>query len=151
MEKSKEKKNSIIRIFKEGDIKTRLSFFIMGLSDMTRGRFIKGLLYLLLEIAFVAFMVVKGGANIVNFITLGTNQQGMVFNEEEGIYEVIQGDNSMLMLLGGVVTLFIIAAFLLLWVSNVYSAIEVQRMQMKGGKGSRFYFGHKIVIRFKNT
>lgn len=134
MEKKKESKNSVIRIFQEGDAATRLSFLIMGLSDLMRGRVIKGLIYLLLEVAFVVFMVVKGSINLVNFVTLGTNQQGMVFNEEEGIYEVIQGDNSMLMLLGGVVTIFVILAFILLWISNLYSAIEVQKMKQKGVK-----------------
>lgn len=134
MEKKKESKNSVIRIFQEGDAATRLSFLIMGLSDLMRGRVIKGLIYLLLEVAFVVFMIVKGSINLVNFVTLGTNQQGMVFNEEEGIYEVIQGDNSMLMLLGGVVTIFVILAFILLWISNLYSAIEVQKMKQKGVK-----------------
>lgn len=134
MEKKKESKNSVIRIFQEGDAATRLSFLIMGLSDLMRGRVIKGLIYLLLEVAFVVFMIVKGSINLVNFVTLGTNQQGMVFNEEEGIYEVIQGDNSMLMLLGGVVTIFVILAFILLWISNLYSASEVQKMKQKGVK-----------------
>ena len=134
MEKKKESKNSVIRIFQEGDAATRLSFLIMGLSDLMRGRVIKGLIYLLLEVAFVVFMIAKGSINLVNFVTLGTNQQGMVFNEEEGIYEVIQGDNSMLMLLGGVVTIFVILAFILLWISNLYSAIEVQKMKQRGVK-----------------
>ena len=146
MKKSKEKKNSIVRIFREGDTKTRLSCFIMGFSDMARGRFVKGLIYLLFEAAFIAFMVVKGGANLVNFVTLGTNQQGMVFNEETGIYDVSMGDNSMLMLLGGVVTLFVIAGFILIWISNLYSAFEVQRLKESGAMIPGFIWDIKSLF-----
>lgn len=127
----KNKKTSLRSIWREGDIKTRLSFFLFGLSDMTRGRAVKGLGYLALELLFILFMGLKGNSNIVHFITLGTNQQGMVYNEKTGIYDMTKGDNSMLMLLGGVVTLFVIAAFALIWISNLYSAIEVQRLQQK--------------------
>ena len=44
---------------------------------------------------------------------LGTVQQGKVFNEALGIYETQKGDNSMLLLLAGVVAIIAIFVFLL--------------------------------------
>ena len=99
---------------KQKDKAPFLSYLLMGWGNLRAGQIVRGILYLLLEIAFLVFMVTTGARSLQGLITLGTNQQGMVFNEEIGIYERIDGDNSMLLLLGGVVTLFVIVFFLFL-------------------------------------
>lgn len=115
-----------VSLFRKGDIFTKTSFIFLGLSNVIRGQIIKGLLYFILEISFVVFMIQGGAAGLSNLITLGSQEQGMAFNEKSGIYEISRGDNSMLMLLYGVVVLVVIIFFLLLWRSAVKSAYEVQ-------------------------
>ena len=80
----------------------------MGAANLLAGQIGKGLIFLAIEIEYIVFMVTKGIHNLDMMRTLGTSTQGMVFNEAIGIFEVTQGDNSMLILLYGVVTLVII-------------------------------------------
>lgn len=120
--------------FRQGDALTRLSYVLMGLSNIGRGQIVKGLLFMLLEISFIFYMLVFGIHNFIGLGTLGTKKQEIVLNEAEGIYETIRGDNSMLMLLAGVTTLFVILFFLIVWVANIKSAIKVQQLKENGKK-----------------
>ncbi len=102
------------------ELKTNpIGYICMGLWNIQAGQIVKGLLYFISEIAFILFMIFKGVESIIGLITLGTNQQGMVFNEATGIYDRIDGDNSMLLLLGGVITLFVIALFCFIWLTYI--------------------------------
>ncbi|ROR23682.1 carbohydrate ABC transporter membrane protein 1 (CUT1 family) [Mobilisporobacter senegalensis] len=134
----KESKTNIFKFYSktfiEGDIFTKLSFIIMGLSNLLRGQIVKGLIYLSLEIGFIYFMVTTGVSKLIGLRTLGTQGQHMEFDESRGIDITVPGDNSMLFLLFGVSTLFIVAAFLVLWNSNVKSAIKAQQMKQAAKK-----------------
>lgn len=44
---------SMVQVFKEGAWDVKLSFLIMGLSNLVHKQFIKGLLFLFSEIAFL--------------------------------------------------------------------------------------------------
>ena len=49
---------SMVQVFKEGTWDVKLSFLVMGLSNLVNKQFIKGLLFLFSEIAFlIAFAV----------------------------------------------------------------------------------------------
>jgi arabinogalactan oligomer/maltooligosaccharide transport system permease protein len=121
-------------IFKKGNLLTKLSFLIMGLSNICRGQIVKGLMYLLLEISFIGYFILYGLSGIQGLITLGTREQSKVFNEETGIFDFIKGDNSMFLLLSGVVTLFVILFFLILWGSSAKSAFRTQKLKEQGKK-----------------
>ena len=123
-----------LTIFKEGDVFTKLSFLVWGLSNMVRGQIAKGAIYLAMEVAFVYYMITSGLTNLVNLTTLGTHEQGMVFNETLGIYEVQQGDNSMLMLLYGVVAIVVVAMAIVVWMTSVYSGEDARQRKISGRK-----------------
>ncbi len=116
--KKKKTENMIIRpsdasvpqAFVKGNTMTKLSFFVFGLGNITNGQIVRGLIFLALEIGYLAYMIGFGIKAIGNFITLGTLEQGEVYNEALGIYEYSTGDNSMLCLLYGVITLVLTAA-----------------------------------------
>ena len=90
------------RIFRDGDSLTKASFFVMGAGNLFRGQIAKGLMYLVLQISFIFYFIVDGIDNLIGLYTLGTREQTKVYNEAKGIYEFVQGDNSMLLLLTGV-------------------------------------------------
>ncbi len=145
----------LVNGIKHGDIPTKLSLVIMGASNLVRKQIGKGLMYLILEIGFIFYMIQYGFANLAGLRTLGTTQQGMVFNEETGIFDVFQGDNSMLMLLGGVSTIFIVGFFVIVWISSVKSGIKVYGLKEKNLKipkikddiASLFDFNiHKLLL-----
>ena len=124
--KKMKSRENIVTIFKNGDLFTRLSFLIMGLGNIARKQFVKGLIYLGCEIGFIYFLATVGIEKLQGLITLGTQTQGWVLDETLGIEVLSQGDNSMLFLLYGVCTLVAVAVFLVVYISNIYSAKHVQ-------------------------
>ena len=65
-------------------------------------------------------------------VGLGSQAAGEVYNEAKGIYEYSKGDNSLLILLFGVITLFVIAAFIVLWVLQIRQSYKAQRLIEEG-------------------
>lgn len=112
--------------FKNGDLHTKLSFFIMGFSNLVNKQIVKGLLYLVAEIAFITFMIDTGFESIKGIFTLGTQAQGWKFDEQRRINVLVDGDNSMLMLIYGVTVLLFCGVFLLIYISNIKSACKLQ-------------------------
>lgn len=153
MSKSKPKKmvkksegNLLKRVIKEGDIWTKVSMLIMGTANLRRKQIVKGLLFLLSEAAFIFYMVVNGVNALSHMTTLGTQTQGWVFDETLGIDVLAEGDNSMLLLLYGVVCLFIIVFFVLAWRANLKSALEVQKLEKEGKKIPGFKDDVKVYL-----
>ena len=123
------------RTFAQGAPLTKLSYIVMGAGSLFRGQIVKGLTYLAAEVAFIGFMVYSGASNLAGLRTLGTVQRGWYFDEELGI-DVMRdtGDNSMLILLYGIATLFVLAVFLFLWVQNIRSAQTAEQLKKAGKK-----------------
>ena len=69
---------------KRSNLKTRLSVFIMGFACITGKQPVKGIIYLLIEAAFIFYMVTFGVPALSFITTLGKTQQGMVFDEDRG-------------------------------------------------------------------
>lgn len=130
--KQKQKKNGLISVFVKGDIFSKLSFVIWGLSNMVRGQIVKGLLFLAIEASYLLYMIQNGFGFLANVITLGTKEQEMVLNAELGIYEVVQGDNSMLILLYAVTTLVITCAVLALGYASIRSGEHARQLKLAG-------------------
>ena len=100
-----------------------LSCLIMGLGNFVAGQFIKGLLFLAIEIAVIAFLTVRGGGIywISMLPSLGDRPTQEIWNDAKGVYEYVIGDNSQLILLYGVASIAIIAVGLLVWQASVRS------------------------------
>ena len=135
MDKTFQKRN-FITIFTKGDWISKLSYVIPGAGNIFRGQVIKGLLFLLLGICYLIFMVQKGAGFLRDLVTLGDTLQGMNFNEAIGIYEMSEGDNSMLILLFGVVAVVITVSYLAIWLFSIYSG-EAARANAAAGKKVR--------------
>lgn len=123
---------------KHGNLYTKLSMLIMGLGNIIQKQYIKGFLFLASEIAFIAFIVTVGFTNLTSLVTLGDRAQEEIWNESKGIYEYVAGDNSLTLLLFGIATLFLIIAFILLWMSSVKSAYKAETLAKEGKHNNTF-------------
>src|SRR5450756_2703798 len=65
----------LVSSFRKGDGKTRLSYVLMGFSNLARGQVAKGIYYLVCEFLFVAYMVTSGARSLAGLRTLGTQTQ----------------------------------------------------------------------------
>ena len=102
------------------------------LGNIMNKQVVRGLIFLALEILYFLYMIFAGISSLGNFITLGTVEQGQVYNEALGIYEYSLGDNSMLCLLYGVVTLILTAAIIFVACMSGKSAYCTQVRMAKG-------------------
>ena len=119
--------------FKNGDYKTRTSYFVMGFGSIARGQIGRGILFLLTEIIFIVYMITTGGYYLYKFNSLGTVQK---FNED-GI--LVNSDNSFRILLYGILTLFFIVAFIYTWILNIKQnkigqQLEAEKKKLKSTK-----------------
>ena len=118
--------STLPRAFVKGSNYTRFSFFVMGSGQMARKQWIKGILYLLTQAAFITYLVLFGGGYLRHLFSgrLGSRLSGEVWNEQLQIYEKIKGDNSFLILLYAVVTLVLLAVFTVIWAQNIKGSYE---------------------------
>ena len=122
--------------FVNGGFPVKMSHLIMGFGNLYNKQIIKGFIYLAFQAAFIAFMVLCPSVNntpfgykaLINFSTLGTNP-GDIFS---------RADNSMLMMLFGVVTMGVIILFFLLYLSSLASAYKAECDKRKNGRAHTF-------------
>ncbi len=105
--------------FINGDALTKLSYLIMGAGCFLRGQIVKGLLFLAVEVVYFYYMIRFGLSQLALFPTLGIAAKKQIFSEQDQMYLYVQGDNSMLILLFGVVTIVITLAFIVAYVANI--------------------------------
>ena len=133
--------------FVDGSVGTKVSHFIMGAGNFAHKQIAKGIIYLIIQLLFVAFMVFSPAINdtplgfkaLVNLGTLGEVDPSATetgIDPETGLAIVV--GNSMLMLLFGVVTLGIIVMYLFVWLSNIASSYKADIDDRFGEGASTF-------------
>ncbi len=122
----------------KGDVFTRLNCLVCGIGNMARGQVVKGLLSLSVEVAFVVFMIKRGLYNLSMLPSLGDNAQQEVWNEKKGIYEYTAGDNSVLILLYGIVAVCLCIAFIIFWTGSMKSAYKAYYLKKNGKHVNNF-------------
>ena len=131
--------------FWHGDALTKSSHAIIGLGHIFRGQIVRGIVYLLLEVAFVLYMILFGG----NYLSMcfenffGGGNVGRVethdfWNEEEGFYDKIIGDNSFLILLYGILTLFVIIFFVICYINATKESYNLEQYHIIRRKPQTF-------------
>jgi len=131
--------------FWNGDALTKFSHVFIGLSHLFRGQIVRGIVYLFLEAAFVFYMVFFGGNYLAmcfeNFSSggnVGRVETHDFWNEAEGIYDKMVGDNSFLILLYGILTLFVIIFFVICYINATKESYELEQYHIIGKKPQTF-------------
>lgn len=131
---------SVTEAFKKGKFDTKLSFLIMGFSNLYHKQIIKGCLFLLSEILFLITFFSQIIPNLQGLITLGTHQQGLVEQTVNGIKMkvAVDGDNSMLILIFGLASLIFCLVFAYIYWCNLKSARNIYVIDKEGLKVPTF-------------
>ena len=124
----------IVNTFIHGDWKTKLSFFVMGFGNIARGQVLRGLLFLLFEIVFIAYMILSGGYWLSMLPSLGLVGPTEEYNEILDAYTTTYHDNSFQILLYGVLTIFFIIAFIYTWRVNIRQNKIAEKILASGKK-----------------
>lgn len=110
--------------------KVKASMCLMGLGQLMYGQVGKGLLYLGVLALGIAYFVFRGGADLVGLFTLGTREMDTWLG--------IEGDNSVVMLLMGILALIALLLLAAVHISNVQDVRETQRIVERGGRPAAF-------------
>lgn len=98
---------------------------LMGTGQLLSKQWIKGVLYLALFGAYLMYMICTGVEDMIGFFTLGTVKGDAWLG--------IQGDDSIIMLLRGILAFFLTGMFVMVHLSNVRDA-KMTASRMNSGK-----------------
>ena len=118
--------------FAKGDVWVKLSAVFMGVGYFARKQIVNGILMFLVEAVFIVMCVGYAAPNLAKFGTLGTVQFEQVFDPLTMTSTVNDYDNSFLILLSSIISLFLIVVFVLFWIANMKT---VYRLQVKKENG----------------
>lgn len=123
----------------KGDGFTKLSLLVPGIGNIRRGQIGKGILFLCITALYWLYFFQTGLTVLEKLPTLGTKTQEKVWDEAQGIYVYEAGDNSLLILLSGVIFVFLTVAFLLFWRAAVRSAYKAEELKRAGRRVPGFW------------
>lgn len=130
----------IYETFRDGDWKTRLSFVIMGFGCLARGQIFRGILFLLFEIVFLVYFCIwgvywLGRLSLSGLTKTVTNEVTVIIGGVEvPSEETIYGDNTIQILIYGILTIIFMIAFIYTWRVNVKQQKLAQQILASGKK-----------------
>ena len=113
--------------FARGDWRTKISYLVMGFGQIARGAWLKGAAFLAAECGLLWFIISYGSVYLSKFATLGVVETSKVGRK------TVYGDNSFLILLFSLLTIFAILFLILLWRMNIRDNRN-QELTLKSGK-----------------
>ena len=101
--------------FRYNDKPGKITFGVFGYSSWMHGQKVNGVLYFAFEILYIVFFCIFGIRSIAMLTTLGTQ----VYVPASLDHDAIQGDNSILILIFGLLWLLSLGVFFYIWNRNI--------------------------------
>ena len=111
--------------------KTRCSYLIMGLGQFLYGQRIKGLLYMAVLVSYLWYLFNTGISDMYGFFTLGT--------VEGDPWLGTAGDDSIIMMLRGILSFLILIAVVIFYFSNLKDIRNTEKLVEQGKPVPGFY------------
>ena len=132
----------IVTTFTKGNWAVKLSFLIFGFGNLYYGQILRGILFLAFEAIFIAYMLVPSGGlywlSKGNWFqtgkTIGTVQGGFVYDPIFDTDVWTPGDDSVKVMLYGLLTIIFIIAFIYTWRLQVKQCRICMDITAKGKK-----------------
>ena len=132
----------ILTTFTKGNWAVKISFLIFGFGNLYYGQILRGLLFLLFEIVFIGYMFVPSGGiywlSKGNWFrlgaTVGTVQGRFEYNEIYDTSVWVAGDDSVKVMLYGLLTIIFMVAFVYTWRLQVKQCRICMDITAKGKK-----------------
>lgn len=138
-----DKLSRLLKRFTDGSIGTKISHLIFGAGNIYHKQYIKGLLFLLLQIAIIWFMVYCPTINETPYgykallnLSLKNVSEGGSFDPLTGVFT--HGSDCKLIILFGFVTIAVVIIYFILWDKNIESSYKADRDLRVGKKPTTF-------------
>lgn len=105
-------------ILVQGNGKVSASMIVMGLGQLLNKQWAKGIMLLFIQVAFIVYFVLTGATDLFGFFTLGTRAGNAWYG--------IEGDNSVVMLIMGILAILIIILYIAIYITNIKDAYRTQ-------------------------
>lgn len=102
----------------QANAKVTASMLVMGLGQLLYRQWAKGFMYLFIQAAFICYFVLTGATDLFGLFTLG--------QVESNAWYGIEGDNSVVMMLMGLLAVFLLVLYAAIYVANVKDAYRIQ-------------------------
>ena len=124
---------SFKEVWTKGDLATKISFFLLGIAQLKNKQWLKGLVFLVTEIVFIAWLVFNGASAIYLLGSLGPVKSGglKLISASVG-YQQVAADNSMLILLFGILALIVVVLMGWLYYVNLKSVRHLYVLNRDG-------------------
>ena len=123
--------------FVDGSIGTKLSHFIFGAGNFYHKQFIKGAIFLLIQVAVILLMVLCPEVNNTPFGWKALANLGLGGTEYDPVTNTPQSDDQ-LRLLFGLATIAVLVIFIIVWLANIASSYKADNDEKKGLKPTTF-------------
>ena len=124
MKKDNRPFHNLVDIIRNGNNRVFASALCMGVGQLMYKQWVKGVLFLLMQIGFVAFFALYGGKALAGFFTLGTVQTNPWYG--------IEGDNSVTMLIMGIFAFIVLFLYFAIYWINLRDVRKTQ-LRVEGG------------------
>lgn len=118
--------------FARGDVWVKLSAVLMGTGYIARKQIVNGIIMFMVEALFAVMCIGYAAPNLAKFGTLGTVQFEQVFDPLTLTSTVNNYDNSFLILLNSIISLFLMVVFVLFWIANMKAVYRLQQKKENG-------------------
>ncbi|WEK55168.1 MAG: ABC transporter permease subunit [Candidatus Cohnella colombiensis] len=133
---------------------TMLSVLFMGMGQWYNRQFMKGLLFIAVELFGIYWIVTRLGNSIAGLISLGHTPRTMV--KVDKVYQMVDGDHSIFLMVEGLISLLVVFIFVALYVLNIRDAWATAKARDSGVEPHVFkvtlknignrYFPHLILF-----
>ena len=126
---------TVTNALKKGDVLTKLSCILLGAGNIARKQIAKGIMFLLVEVAYIYFMFTENGGffRLKELLTIGSYKSEEVWNDAKGVFEYnITGTRSIEALLFAVLTIIVTLLFVAFWRECVKSAYKAECLTKEG-------------------
>ena len=123
---------NIYLFFIDGDIKTKISFVLMGFGLFTRKSLLRGILYFLFQVAFIYFAVTIGISSVAKIGSFGYIAQTSYTDPVLGIEIYDYKDDSFMLLLNTIIFIILIVVYVVLWYNQLKDSVELQNLHRIG-------------------
>lgn len=121
---------NFINFFKVSNSNVRASMCLMGAGQFMYRQVGRGILYLGIEILGILFFSIYGFHWLVGLFTLGTVEANPWIGKE--------GDNSVIFMLLGLISLVLLVLFVSLYILNIRDCYKTSQLVIKGEKPQKF-------------
>ncbi|MBP2001568.1 arabinogalactan oligomer/maltooligosaccharide transport system permease protein [Paenibacillus shirakamiensis] len=124
-----------------------LSIVGMGLGQIYNRQYIKGILFLIVDILGLTYFISSLGNAIWGITTLGDRANHLV--KVNGVSKMVAGDHSIIIMIQSLIILLALVAFVIAYIFNIKDAYQTGKLRESGVKANNFSQSVRYILDYK--